>query len=176
VARHCTICSHPDRHAVDLRLASPDCNLSALARDLGLTRNAVARHRDNHLAQQRVLLDLTAEADALSQGAIHAQAQALYLRSLEVLADLESGEIVGHDDAGQPIRRRSIATQLKAIREVRANVELLARLTLHGSGPTVEAERVDIDSAIERALRRAEERRALPSGDDSVVEAEILED
>jgi DNA-binding transcriptional ArsR family regulator len=186
VARTCTICSLPTRHEIDKRLARPDCNLSALARELGLHRTSVTRHRDSHLARHGLLVALGAQADALDSRALHAQAQALYLKALETLSAIEAGVVVGTDKDGNPVMRRSMTQQLKAIREVRATIETLARLAvaMPTAGESASAgARPDLDAAVKRALDAAMQRRQIVAAseqgigvnDDGVADAEIVE-
>lgn len=47
--RPCSICSHPDRQAIEAALLAGGESVRALARNFGVTRQALERHRDNHM-------------------------------------------------------------------------------------------------------------------------------
>src|ERR1700754_4165486 len=52
MAQRCGVCAHPMRAEVDALLRG-EHNLSSVARDLDLTRYAVMRHREHHLAGRK---------------------------------------------------------------------------------------------------------------------------
>jgi hypothetical protein len=53
MAQRCTVCAHPRRAQIDVALGSKH-NATEMARDLGVTRFAVAYHRRHHLAREEV--------------------------------------------------------------------------------------------------------------------------
>lgn len=72
MARVCTVCAHPEREAIDLDVASGGA-IRAIAGRYHVSRQALTRHRDDHLpelvhaavAEQREQLGITA-ADRLN--------------------------------------------------------------------------------------------------------------
>jgi hypothetical protein len=108
--RTCTVCTHPDRPAIDAALVSgtPYRNI---AERHGVSVGALFRHRDHLSAALLHAKDVeqVAQADDLL-----AQVRDLQRRTLRIL-----------DDAEQAGDRR---TALAAIREARGNLELLGRL------------------------------------------------
>jgi hypothetical protein len=154
----------------------PTANLSAIGRAYGIGRDALRRHRDSHLPG--LLRDFEGEAEALRGRQLHHQAQDLYKRALANLAEAEQGMLT-INAAGQTERKRSARAVASAIREVRATLELLARLAV--VAPTgaelVEGGRIvgELDAAVDRALRAAVERSMMQRAAE-VAEAEVIED
>jgi hypothetical protein len=111
VPRSCTICEHPDREAIDRALVGDSSNLSVSSL-FGVSESAVRRHKANHLPAKLVMAQTAeevAQADDLLQ-----QVRDLQGRALAILGKAEA--------AGD------LRTALGAIREVRGNLELLAKL------------------------------------------------
>jgi hypothetical protein len=111
VPRSCTICEHPDREAIDRSLVGDSSNLSVSSL-FGVSESAVRRHKANHLPAKLVMAQAAeevAQADDLLQ-----QVRDLQGRALAILGKAEA--------AGD------LRTALGAIREVRGNLELLAKL------------------------------------------------
>ena len=111
----CTVCSHPQRAEIE-RAVLDGQSMRAVARQFGLGRDSVARHsRNGHVP-------LAVVAGAERRGIAHsvdlaARAEELWSRARRILDDAE----------GRPV------LELAAIRELRAVVDLLARL----AGPQV---------------------------------------
>jgi hypothetical protein len=111
VPRSCTICEHPDREAIDRSLVGDSSNLSVSSL-FGVSESAVRRHKANHLPAKLVMAQTAeevAQADDLLQ-----QVRDLQGRALAILG---KAEVAG-----------DLRTALGAIREVRGNLELLAKL------------------------------------------------
>ena len=175
MSQRCTVCAHMARAEIDVALAQPDANLSLWARETGLSRDALRRHRGEHLP--RMLVTLATRAESLRAEQLHAQAQDLYLRALANLAHAEAGVLVGADSSGRARRAVNTDAVTKALREARNGLGLLAQLAVHApTGDVVEPDgtvRSDLDVAVERALRsvlgRAEHQR-----DEEIAEAEVI--
>jgi len=67
MAQRCGVCAHPRREEVDLILRGPH-NVSRIARDLGVTRFSVQRHREAHLVpRNRIGVQGILELDETTQ-------------------------------------------------------------------------------------------------------------
>ena len=110
--RPCTVCTHPDRPAVDQAMVNhrPFRRISV---QFGLSLSAVIRHHDDHLPEaltKAKAAEETARADDLLE-----QVRALRSKSLQLMLAAEK--------AGD------LRTALAGIREARACVELLAEMS-----------------------------------------------
>lgn len=112
MARRCTVCDHAARAEIDAALIEGQSLRDVAERFGGLTAASIHRHRHGHLAQA---VQLAREAGDAQRGAsLLDQVRALHGRTLRILAKAEA-----EDDAG---------TALRAVREARGGLELLARL------------------------------------------------
>ena len=109
VARVCSVCAHQDREALDAALAD-GAAVPALAARFGLSASALYRHRARHPAGQTAPLVLAADR----RESLPEQVRRLHERTLAVLDQAEA--------AGRP------DMVLRAVREARQNVVLLAKL------------------------------------------------
>ena len=110
--RTCTVCSHPEREAIDRALVEGQSSGKLAGRYRTLDERAIRRHRSNHLpttlARAREAEEVSRADDLLDQ------VRGLQDRVLTILGKAEnSGEL---------------RTALGAIREARRNLELLAKL------------------------------------------------
>jgi len=111
MARRCTVCDHP-------KLADIDCDLvgraqvSWVARKYGLTQSAVDRHKQHHIT--RIMSRAPDVEDAVRAESLLAKTQALYQSAVDILRD---SQVTGKQN-----------TALRAIREIRSTIELLAKL------------------------------------------------
>lgn len=109
--RRCSICTHPEKAAIDTALVAAEPFRHIAAR-YGTSTGALQRHKKDHLPASLVLAQgaqEVAQADDLL-----GQVQALQVKALSILAQAEK--------AGE------LRTALAAVREARACVELLAKL------------------------------------------------
>ena len=109
--RTCTVCSHPAREAMDEALVE-GVAFPALAAKYGVSKDALSRHKAKHLPAKLVMAraaEEVAQADSLLD-----QVRDLQARAHRILDKAEG--------AGD------LRVALGAIREVRGNLELLARL------------------------------------------------
>ena len=109
--RTCTVCSHPEREVIDRQLVE-GIAFPALVAEYRVSKDALSRHKANHLPAKLVLAEKAeevAQADDLLDQVRDLQGRAL--------AILDKAEATGE-----------LRTALSAIREARGNLELLAKL------------------------------------------------
>ena len=110
--RVCTICSHPERPAIEQELATGG-SLRGIARKRGLSEDALARHRNAHLSVAVV----AAVAEVRTAGNLSATARIELLIS-KGLALCETAEKSG-----------KLQTAVSALGQLRGLFELLGRFT-----------------------------------------------
>jgi hypothetical protein len=111
VPRICTICQHPDRHAIDKALVGSGTN-RRIAAQFAVSEQAIRRHRAEHLP---VSLAKTEEAQRDAEAVdVWREAKALRSRAYRILMRAEE---IG-----------DLRNALGAIREARATLELLAEV------------------------------------------------
>lgn len=119
--RTCTVCAHDEAHLINVELVATGGN-RRIATQYGLSEAAVRRHRQEHIPELLVKAKdavESAEADDLL-----GEVRELQTRTLSILDEAEGV--------------RELRTALGAIREARANLELLAKLRqLIDTTPTV---------------------------------------
>lgn len=148
MARTCTICSKPQRPAIDKAIVA-GTPLATIATEYHVIDESLRRHRDAHLPARLVK---AAEAEEVAQADdLLAQVRSLQTRALSILDQAEQ--------AGD------LKVALSAIREARGNLELLAKLLGElDERPvinlTVSAEWLTLRSAILAALAPFAEARA----------------
>lgn len=109
--RACTACSHEDALAINEALVIAGKSNRATACQFGLNRESVRRHRE-HIPE---LLVEAAKLQGIEQAEdLLGTMRGLHTRTVAILDEAEE--------------RAELRTALGAIREVRGNVELLARL------------------------------------------------
>ena len=111
MGRRCTVCSHPDRPAVDQALINHKPYRDVAGR-FSLGKNALLRHHDDHLPE--LLLKAKDAEEA-------AQADDL-LAELRSLRDRTYGLLERAEQAGD------IKAAFTGIREIRSTIELLAEM------------------------------------------------
>lgn len=145
----CQVCNHPRLYLIHEALLAGR-PVAAIAREFGLDRNAVIRHKEKHLPDA-----MREAADAARAGAgptrvsqiegevLLGQAAEVYQIAMATLEDLEK--------PGKDQRAR-----VSALREVRACLEMLAKLSFQiedrGRGKIMQTESPAIDAAIVSAL------------------------
>jgi hypothetical protein len=112
VPRKCTVCTHPDRGAIDEALVGATALSALSAKYRDISEDALGRHKANHLPAKLVMAAAAEEA---------AQADNL----LDQVRDLQ-GRAYGILDKAESAG--DLRTALGAIREARGNLELLAKL------------------------------------------------
>lgn len=109
--RACTICTHPERPAIDRALAE-QATLRVIARRFAVSEDALQRHKSEHIP---AALSLAKEAESVAADDLLAQVIMLQAKTLRIL---ETAEASG-----------TMNVALGAVREARGNIELLAKLT-----------------------------------------------
>lgn len=109
--RPCTVCTHEGRRAIDRELVG-DAPNRAIARQYGVSKDAIARHRAEHLPEKLARAEQAeqvAQADDLLR-----EVRALRSKAYALLLKAES--------------QGDLKTALSGVREARACLELLAEL------------------------------------------------
>lgn len=166
--RPCTVCAHLKRAEIDQRLAFQVVNMSQLSREYGVGKDAIRGHRAKHLPA--FLPAFQARADALTLDTLSAEAQRLYLVSLDALAAAERGVLIEVGEDGTEYRKVSSTSIARLLREARTTLGMLASLAADGAGPeeTAKVANTELDSRIAAALDRVASRE--------IVDAELVED
>ena len=108
----CTVCRHPDRPEIDRQLAGGMSNLG-VAEKWALSKDSVRRHRATHLSAALKAVHTKRETAGATKAVD--RAESLYAKASKILEAAEEG------GQGQ--------LALAAIKELRATVELLAKLS-----------------------------------------------
>ncbi len=109
--RRCTVCTHKDRAQIDQALVERQ-SFRAIGRQYGVSKDSLIRHHDDHLPASLVKAQEATEA---------AQADALLAQVVD-LRDKALGILKKAEGTNE------LQTAISAIREARANVELLGKL------------------------------------------------
>jgi hypothetical protein len=112
VPRKCTVCTHPDKEAIDEALVCGTALSALAAKYRDISEDALGRHKANHLPAKLVMAEQAAEV--VEADSLLAQVGDLQRRALAILDKAE--------EAGE------LRTALSAIKEARGNLELLAKL------------------------------------------------
>jgi transposase-like protein len=108
----CRVCTHPEKEAIDASLCVSSASGRDVARRHGLTEASVRRHRRRHLP--KTMLNAEKAQEAARADDLLAQVRELQAKTLSTLLAAE--------------RDGDRQTVLRAVREARGNLELLARL------------------------------------------------
>ena len=109
--RRCTICTHKSRAKIDKVLVARQA-FRAIARQYGVSKDALIRHHDDHLPA--ALVKAQAATEAAQADALLAQVVDLRDKALGILSKAEVSD--------------DLRAAVSAIREARGCVELLAKL------------------------------------------------
>ena len=114
MGRVCTICTHKKRFDIEELLATRQASYRNVAQRFGVSLDAVGRHvRSGHIG---ALLALAADAERAAQAdTLLDRIEALHRRTLAILEAVEDTD--------------EHRTALAAIREARANLELIGEVT-----------------------------------------------
>ncbi len=123
--RVCTICTHPERHAIDTALTAQSAPNRRIAAQYDVSERAVRHHKANHLKARMVkAAERNADADIRTAIDVAGQLKAINSATLSVLRDARS--------AGDGL------LSLQAIDRVQKQIELQAKLIdLINDGDTV---------------------------------------
>lgn len=108
----CTVCTHPERAAIDAALVAGEACTRLAARYSPLTRESVRRHKEKHLPE--ALTKATEAREVANADDLLSQVRALHSRAVAILEQAE--------------KKKSHEVALRAIREARGCLELLAKL------------------------------------------------
>jgi hypothetical protein len=118
--RRCTVCDHDEGHAINVALVSRD-PYRQIASRYGVSTGALQRHSQEHIP--KLLAKAKEAVEVAEAGDLLSRIEALQSRTLAVLEAVEDTDNYG--------------ARLAAIREARANLELIGRVTKElESGPT----------------------------------------
>lgn len=169
MATRCTVCTHPDRAAIDADLLQNGTAQDVLAQRFGVGRGALQRHKANHL--RAVVSRIQADVEAKNEREVMRLVARCITRA-EALADRAEAML----DAQGPTAR-GLTAAAHTLREVRAGIELLAKVMLRNpeEATETEARNAELDQALWRVLKDIE-LPALPSpqGVDDVAEAVLV--
>lgn len=118
MAAICSTCTHPERGVIEAKIVA-GANLSGLERQYHVTRDALRRHRDRHLSPMVAAVSQAVREEHAHDEHLSATAKD---RVEGLVAKLEALVNRTHDE-----RRESML--LGASRELRASIELLARMS-----------------------------------------------
>jgi hypothetical protein len=121
--RPCSVCSHPERAAIDVSLVEGG-TLRDVARQFGLSKDSAARHKAEHLPA--TLASAAAASDAARGGTLLDKVRAL--------------EAQARDIAERANKAGELRTALAAVRELTRIVELQAKL----AGDLIDAPTVSV--------------------------------
>lgn len=154
MAQVCRVCSSPSKAAIEAALVAGE-SLSHIARSYGLSRKSVTNHRDAHLtpglaeahvaAELERHVDLLAELDQLHRAGVSLLQSALTgnlrvpcyqdkhgelvpVGDVTPVVDADTGEWLTDPDGPLGHRWAQPRIALRAVREVRGTLELLARI------------------------------------------------
>ncbi len=163
MGQRCTVCTHPERDAINRKLLNPSISLAQAAEGYDLTRAAMDRHRRNHL---KLSAELAHEArNALT---VVGFASDLHKRAVAILDRAEA--VLSAEDASA----RSVQAAAASLREVRGSIELLARLVVTAPPEPEPAGNSWLDAALTEAVA-ALAPPALPPGRDAIADAQIID-
>lgn len=153
--RRCSVCDHVDRPAIDRALVENSQSLRDIARQFGLGKDALARHKKEHIPTH---VALAREQMALDAGGI--------LLSIEALHDRAIGIFAWAEQAGD------LRTALGAIREARQTLETLHNIRL-ASDQMLDAEQAGrlVDALTWAVRRHIHDRETLAAIQGDVAEA-----
>ena len=142
IPRVCTICRHEGRFDIDTVLVNRSLSYRAIARQFGVSKDAVSRHvTEGHISR---LLTLAADAQRAAQAdTLLDRIEALQRRAEAFLARVEETD--------------NYSATLGAFRELRANLELIGEVTKElDRTPTINLhmnpEWIELRTVIVRAL------------------------
>lgn len=143
----CSVCAHPDLAQIDGALLNGSSQ-RAVARAYGTSSSAVQRHvAEGHVSE--LLTAVSKQVEAVGHEQLISQAVNLYERSLALLVEAEHAQ-------SQELR-------IKALGQVRGNLELLSKLALSAPPTGHEGgERPDLDAAIARLLHARTQSEPTP--------------
>src|SRR5579863_4575342 len=114
MARHCSVCNHPQRKAIEIALAAGKLSFRAISNRFGMSAASVLRHKGSHL--RPAVARAAEKREEMRPEGLLDQLRDLQSRSLALLTRAE-------------LEKAKPADVARCIKEVRENVELMAKLT-----------------------------------------------
>ena len=110
--RRCTVCDHDEHHAINVALVQRD-SYRNIAERYGLSVSALSRHTKEHLP--KLLVKARDAVEVAEADSLLARIEALQSKTIDALEAVEE--------------ERNYPVLLGAVREARANLELIGRVT-----------------------------------------------
>jgi hypothetical protein len=110
--KKCLVCTSHDKDAINSKLIA-GLSVRAVGEEYGISKSAISYHRTNHLPRDLVKSKQLAEVDAANK--LVERIEGLYERAI-TLIDVAEGD-------------KKYAASVSAIREARASLELLAKIS-----------------------------------------------
>lgn len=166
----CSICTHPRRGEIDRDLLHAGEGAPVVAERYGLGRESVRRHRNNHLQVSTGQVN-----EAKNALTIVGYAHDLYTRATRLLTRAEDSiDTIGSLADMTDGTSRRIQAAAATLREVRASIELLARLVVTEPESKSDSTNDLLDSLIHEQLQ-ANTMAALEPGNPDIVDATIID-
>jgi hypothetical protein len=160
----CKCCTHPKRAEINDCILKRGESDGTIAGKYGMSREAVRRHRNNHLS-----FSPQAASEAHNVATIIGFATDLHARAMKVLERAE--EMLESGDGNS----RSVQAAAASLREVRASIELLAKLIVSSDqGADGGTDNAQLDAQIQQALSTLA-LPALAAGPEAIMDAEVIE-
>lgn len=173
----CRVCAHLQRAEIDAKAARHQCNVAALAREYGVSRDSMTRHRNEHLSTFLKMYGASATLPTL--GELHAEYVRLHSAALDSLALAEAGTLLAVDEQGNQHRHVSPTHIARAVGEARKVLDSITRLAADASAederPTGIADN-ELNERMRRALSTVMDRSLNSSiGQDAITESEEID-
>lgn len=110
--KKCLVCTSPDKDAINSKLIA-GLSVRAVGEEYGISKSAISHHRTTHLPRDLVKSKQLAEVDAANK--LVERIESLYERAISLI-DVAEGD-------------KKYAAAVSAVREARASIELLARIS-----------------------------------------------
>lgn len=180
----CSVCRSRHAGVVDVALIAGR-TASSLARQYGLGKDSVQRHRKNCLPDRLAAVQAAHEVEALTAEQLLAEVQSVKLRAEALCERAEDESDLVCPGCGRKVPGGAdVRQQAAALRELRSTVELLVKLSFAAAdrpGRMLDEGRPDIDALILQQVRNEAGEDSSPGplaleagSDDDVVEAEVV--
>lgn len=146
MSRTCTVCTHDERHQINLALVTTRDPYRDIAQQFGVSKDAVMRHSRNHLP--KLLVEATQALEVANADDLLAKVEELRVKAMDVLTEAEEA--------------KDHRTMLAAIDRASKQLELLAKLMGELSDApqinlTLSPEWLEVKTAVVLALEPYEE-------------------
>ncbi|NOX54292.1 MAG: hypothetical protein GXP27_07585 [Planctomycetes bacterium] len=136
MARRCSVCDHPERDKIDAALVERSASYRSIARQFGLSADAVGRHRRRHIAERvadvvRARQEELVEVVAVNEARERLVAEDLLGRLESVAREAEDLLAAARDDG-------DLRTAVGALKELRNSLVVLAQAVAASESATRE--------------------------------------